>query len=388
MAVLITGATGHLGPHLIAELLRASDFDRLYVAARRTGEPAASRVQEVERIARASLAASGCARNFPAIVPVEADFVQGHPAIARADLRRIGGEVEVIVHAAADTRFGAPLEALKTANVGGTLTACRTAERCRRLRQFLFVSTACVAGRRTGRIPETIVNDPAGFANAYERSKWEAEAVVVSSGLPCRIARLSTCAGSHVNGYVHRFGALHHLLHWISRGLVPMVPGSAATPIDVISTDVAAAWLAQAVRTDPKAVEICHVALGERAIPLQALLDLVIPLLDEDGRGRVRRPALVAKPVFESFSRMVTSSGDALLARVQASAAAVLPSLLHPKTYETSAAERCFGGPLPHPDTATLLSRVIEFGSVQRWGIAPAPGAAVSGALINEVANA
>ena len=369
MAILITGATGHLGPHLIAELLRASDFDRVYVTARRTGEPAASRVRTVERIARKSLTEQGCDPMASSIVPIDADLVQGRRAIADGDLRRIEDDVEVIVHAAADTRFGAPLETLKTANVGGTLTACRIAERCRHLRQFLFVSTACVAGRRTGRIPETIVNDPVGFANAYERTKWEAEAVVVSSGLPCRIARLSTCAGSHVNGYVHRFGALHHLLHWMSRGLVPMVPGTAATPIDVISTDVAAAWLARAAGRDPMGVEICHVALGDRAIPVDALLDLVIPLLDAEGRGRVKRPALVAEPVFESFTRMVGLSGDALLARVQASAAAVLPSLLHPKTYDTSSAERCFGAPLPHADTAALLSRVIDFGRSQRWGV-------------------
>lgn len=355
MAILITGATGHLGPHLIAELLRAADFDRLYVAARRT---------DAVRI-------SG-----PSVVPIRVDFARGRLAFAADDVRRIQEDVSVIVHAAADTRFAAPLDVLRATNVDSTLAVCELASRCRRLRQLLFVSTACVAGRRTGRIPEQIQDNSAGFANPYEQTKWEAEQVVVDSGLPARIARLSTCAGSHVTGYVHRFGALHHLLHWMSRGLVPMVPGTAATPIDVISTDVAAAWLARAAAKAPHGVEVCQVALGDRGIPLGELLDFLLPLLDQASPGRVRRvqrPLLVDEAVFQSFNRMVRLSGDALLTRVQASAAAVLPSLLHPKVYDTACAERCWGDRLPHADWTLLFSRVIAFGRATRWGFTSTP---------------
>jgi len=364
VALLITGATGHLGPHLIAELLRAGDFDRLYVAARRNGGSSAARVNALERAA-ASLEAASTASMRTTLVPVDADLPAGGLAVPFDD-------ITAIVHAAADTRFAAPLEVLRRSNVEGTRAVCDLAARCPHLQQLLFVSTACVAGRRTGVIREEMQDDSAGFANAYEQTKWEAERLVAASGLPARIARLTTCAGSHATGYVHRFGALHHLLHWMARGLVPMVPGTVATPIDVISTDVAAAWLARAVTRKPGGLEICHVALGERAIPLGELLDLVFPLLAGDRGAPVQRPILVDEDVFESFTRMVRLSGDALLARVQDAAASVLPSLLHPKQYETQAAERCWGGPLPHADWRTLFSQVIAYARAQRWGFVAA----------------
>jgi thioester reductase-like protein len=368
--VLITGATGHLGPHLIAELLRLEAFDRIYVAARPSEHAAAARVAAVERLARTTLASGASARSCTRVIPLAADVHAERLALAPAEWREIAERIDVVIHAAADTRFAAPVETLERANVHATRTVCGVAAQCRRLRQLLFVSTACVAGRRVGRVAEQIADDSPGFVNGYEQTKWQAEQIVAASGLPARIARLTTCLGSHRTGYVHRFGAVHHLVHWVSRGLVPMVPGSADSRIDLISTDVAAAWLARAAVQDPSGVAVCHVALGDEAIPLDSLLDVVTSRLAVDGRGaQVKRPLVVDRGTFEAFQEMVRSSGDALFARVQGSAGAMLPSLLYPKTYETETAERCWGGALPHPDWRTLLSEVIGFGHERRWGL-------------------
>jgi nucleoside-diphosphate-sugar epimerase len=361
MAVMVTGATGHLGPHLIAELLRAGDVDRVYVVARDTGPPAAARVGAIERIARAQLAAEGSRGSTATVI-----------GVAEGEIRRLRSDVRVIVHAAANTRFVAPLEELRSTNVAATRELCQIAGEFPRLAQMLFVSTTCTAGLRTGRIDEQLLDDGHGFANAYEQTKWEGEQVVATSGLPARIARLSTCAGSHATGYVHRFGALHHLLHWISRGLVPMVPGIEQTPTDIIATDVAARWIARSVTRNPDGLEICHVALGDDSVPLGMLIDFLIPLLEAHGRRRLQRPLIVDEATFASFNEMVRLSGDALLSRVQASAAAMLPSLTHPKVYETSRAERCWGGPLPHAEWRALLSRVVSFGFDRHWGLHPA----------------
>jgi nucleoside-diphosphate-sugar epimerase len=357
MGVLITGATGHLGPHLIAEFLRAGDFRHVYVLARRSrAQTAATRVKAVEDVARAQLAARRIAPKRVAVVPLELDDLPAGSAT-----RSALDDVRVVVHAAADTRFTTPLDDLRSSNVNHTLAMCRVAAECRRLEQFLFVSTACVAGRRSGTIPEIALDNSAGFANAYEQTKWEAEEAVIASGLPLRIARLTTCAGSHETGYVHRLGALHHLLRWTARGLVPMIPASADSRLDLISTDIAAAWLSRASARPPGHLDICHVALGPNRIPLEPLLDSVLPMLARDDRTRPLRPLLVDPSVFQAFSDMVRVSGDALFTRVQQSAAAILPTLLYPKTYDTSHAERCWGGPLPHPDWTVLMTRVVEF---------------------------
>jgi nucleoside-diphosphate-sugar epimerase len=355
VSILITGATGHLGPHLIAELLRSGDSDRLYVVARRSRmQSAAERIAAIERVARAQLNIRGIAVQRVSVVPLDSERLASADAI-----ESFRNEISVIVHAAADTRFGAPADELRPSNVNGTLALCRIAAECPHLCQFLLVSTACVAGCRSGVIPEAILDDSAGFANAYEQTKWEAEQAALASGLPLRIARLTTCVGSHETGYVHRAGALHHLLHWTARGLVPMIPASVDSGLDLISTDVAGAWLARACTRPPDGIDICHVALGSDRIPLETLLDAVIPLLTLDARAPSIRPMLVEPSVFQSFSDMVRVSGDALFVRVQQSAASVLPTLLHPKTYDTSNAERCWGSRLPHPDWRHLLTRVV-----------------------------
>ena len=362
MSVIVTGATGHLGPHLVAELLQTAAFERVYVLARSGNQSSESRVRSIERIARAMLEARGV-EGRATVLPIDADL----RALETLRLRRIREDATVIVHAAADTRFTTPYETLQRANVHSTLALCRFAATCPRLQQFLFVSTACVAGRRSGSIPERLHDDSAGFANAYEQTKWEAEQVVADSRLPARIARLTTCVGSHETGYVNRLGALHHLLRWMSRGLVPMIPGTESTPVDLISTDIAAGWLARAAIQAPDALSVCHVALGCRAIPLGALLDEVIAQLHTGGRRPVQRPLLVDQAAFNAFNDMVRLSGDALFARVQASAAAILPSLLHPKICETDNAERCWNGPLPHGPWPVLLRKVVSFCRSQNW---------------------
>ena len=150
-----------------------------------------------------------------------------------------------------------------------------------------------------------------------------------------------------------------------------MVPGTESTPVDVISTDVAAAWLARAATQPPHTLDICHVALGREAIPLGQLLDTMIEHLNTSGRRRVQRPLLVHQDAFSAFNEMVRLSGDALFARVQASAAAVLPALLYPKVYETGNAERCWNSPLPHPPWPILMGRVVSFCRANNWDTTP-----------------
>jgi nucleoside-diphosphate-sugar epimerase len=299
-------------------------------------------------------------------VPVDAALFARDPRW----IRSLRDETTVVFHAAADTRFTAPYDDLHIANAASTSAMCRFAASCPHLQQFLFVSTACVAGRRTGSIAEQRLDDTAGFANGYERTKWEAESVVAGSQLPARIARLTTCVGSDHDGYVHRLGAVHYLLRWMSRGLIPMIPGDESTPVDLISTDLAAAWLARATMNRPAGLDVCQVARGADAIPLGELLDALTDILNGGARRPIQRPLIVDQPAFRAFNDLVRVSGDALFARVQASAAVVLPSLVYPKIYATENADTRWGGRLPHGPWPSLLERVVSFCRSRDWVVA------------------
>ena len=245
------------------------------------------------------------------------------------------------------------------------------ARRCRHLEQFLLVSTTCVAGTATGSVAEQLETGPDEFVNAYERTKSESERLAAAAQLPVRIARLSTCVGGERTGYVHRFGAIHQLLYWLTRGLLPVVPAAEGARIDLIATDVGARWLVRAAGQAVDGLEVCHVAAGDRAIPLQELLECAVRHLRATlpgwKHGQIQPPAIVDAATFKLFERAAAATGDVRLARVLEVAASFLPALLYPKVYQTCRAERVWGGPLPLSDWRSTLGRVIEFGSAHGW---------------------
>ena len=167
--------------------------------------------------------------------------------------------------------------------------------------------------------------------------------VLAAADLPVRIARLSTCMGDGRTGYVHRFGAIHHSLHWFMRGLIPMVPAADGACVDVIPTDVAARWLASAAARPVERLEVCQVAAGQHAVPVQEFLDFAVARLRARAPGWARRqiepPVVVDAHTFPLFERTATQSGDALFRRVLESVRTFLPALLYPKVYQTEHAE-------------------------------------------------
>lgn len=277
-------------------------------------------------------------RNLPkAPVPSHVELVQGSLEalpFSRAD------EIEGIIHAAADTSFRAPLESLRETNVAGTRRVIEFAERCRNLQRFVHVSTVCVSGRSTGSIAEGPRVPMPDFVNSYEQIKWEAEELVLNSDLPAEIVRLSIVAGREGDGSVARLGALHHAVFWLWRGLIPMLPGDAATPVDLISAEHAARVIASLFASSPAPGRVLHAAAGRHAPALQDILDTVFATFAAHdpawARGAIARPVLVDSKTWALFSKATEHSGDALYQQVIADAQTFLPGLLHPRIYETS----------------------------------------------------
>jgi nucleoside-diphosphate-sugar epimerase len=362
--ILVTGATGALGPPLIAELLRGDCAERIGLLIRPGACGVAERFQALVR----PLEVEGlAARRLFAVAGELCGGWDGGEGLAR--------ETEVIVHAAADTRFRAPRLPQEETNVQGTYRVLEWARHCPRLSHVVLASTTCVAGTRTGEVAEAFAPEPPGFVNHYERTKWQAEQLASAADVPVRVVRLSTAVGRERDGAVGRMGALHHALHWLYRGLVPMVPGAASARVDLITTDAAAVFLARAAKLPFRGTEVFQVAAGSRAATLGELVEFLAGVFRETHEGwrrsQIARPMIVDGDTFAAFRRSVERSRDLLLGRVMESVDAFLPALLYPKTYHTQHAEGFWGGPLPLPDWRQTVRRAVEFCLRTNWGPPP-----------------
>jgi nucleoside-diphosphate-sugar epimerase len=336
MNILLTGFTGNLGPEIARQL-------------------APHRVLALVRSAAAVAPGSGV------------ELIEGTLEALPAS---ITPEVEAIVHSAASTAFRAAPADLRRVNVLGTARLLEFARACPRLRRFVHLSTTCVCGDLAGCIPESPLPKRPGFVNAYEESKWEAEQIVLDSGLPVEIARLAIVAGSERDGAVRRPGALHRTLYWMYKGLIPMMPGRPCANVDLISTEFAAAAIAALIHADATPGRTVHVSAGERAPRLGELIDCLAGLFAEHDRGwstgAVARPDLVDAGTFALFEASARRSGDCLFQRVCEDAQCFLPGLLHTRTLATSLVRL-----IPCPHWRVLTGRVFTWLLANDWGRAP-----------------
>lgn len=372
--VFVTGASGALGPHLLTELLLDEQNEKVLALIR----PGPTRAARFQALCATVLQLAQCEGSHhlsirERLYAVGGDVRCADLALGSDDRHRLELEVDTVVHAAALTRFTARRAELWNVNVDGTARVVEFARRCRRLRAVLLVSTTCVAGTRTGTIPERLDTSQDPFINDYEWSKSVAEQLVAASGVPARIARLSTCVGAQRTGFVHRFGAIHQSIRWLAQGLVPMIPAVDGSRVDLIATDVAARWLARAVACPPDGLDVCHVAAGASAIPVADLVHTAVAHLRQTtsgwSGGQIESPLIVDTPTFKAFERCIRESGDVLFGRVLDSALSFFPALLYPKVYDTARAESLWGGPLPLSDWRSTLRAVIDFGTSCNWRV-------------------
>jgi nucleoside-diphosphate-sugar epimerase len=204
-AVVLTGATGFLGGHLMAALLERGK--RLVILGR-----ASSGASLADRIG-GLLRWFGLDDRGHQIETAESDLLQPGCGLSRPRYDALCAMGASIVHCAADTRFlDRNRREITAVNVGG-LKGILDLAADSRAPFFHHVSTAYVAGRHSGICPEQLVR-PREFNNVYEETKACAEHHVASrcgqEGLPYTIIRPSIVYGDSRSGRSTRFNALYH----------------------------------------------------------------------------------------------------------------------------------------------------------------------------------
>jgi len=187
-AILITGATGFLGAHLLAELLSRTD-DMIYCLVR------ASDAVDGARRVRQSLKryALWNDRWRARLIAVPGTLSEARLALSDAQYAKLAGAVDRIYHAGAQVHYLHSYEMLRQTNVGGTVEILRFA--CdTRLKEVHYISTLAVPGSVGGRRVCREQDELAGCESpmGYVQSKWVAEALLRLArgrGVPVTIYR-------------------------------------------------------------------------------------------------------------------------------------------------------------------------------------------------------
>ena len=330
-SILVTGATGLLGRDVLARLLAADSRLHAYVL-----------VRDVGRWLR-TMRHLG---NQDRVIPVLGDLCADGLGLAPEARAAICRDVMAIVHLAADTTFSSPLDRARAVNTLGTQRVLELADDCDTPAHVAYVSTAFVAGRRTGVIAEDSHTEHSGWVNAYEQSKYEAERLVTEQASSWVILRSSTVVCDDLAGHITQMNGVHRALNLYRHGLVAMMPGVVGSTVDAVTTAFVADGIARLALRDDAAGKVVHLCAGEGALPLVELLDITYERWAANPAWRKRgivRPVITDLATYSLFERTIADVGDASLRRIAGALSHFVPQLALPKRFDTTNAEALLG---------------------------------------------
>jgi len=268
--VLLTGATGFVGMELLVRLLERSDRDVVTIVRADDDEEAETRISSV-------LSTLFAPKDVPAVRArvraVAGDLERRGLGLAGAARDRLTGEISAVAHCAASITFDLPLEDARRINVTGTHAVMDLASEALArgaLERVVHVSTAYVAGERTGQAHESEGYVGQRFRNTYEQTKLEAESLVADSDLPAAILRPSIVVGDSVTGWTPSFNVIYWPLLAFARNLMPTVPADPDAHVDIVCIDTVADAL-YTLLDGPVQHGTIHAVAGEDAVKNDAL---------------------------------------------------------------------------------------------------------------------
>ena len=211
--VLVTGATGLVGSAVVLELLSRGQ-PVLAIARGSNDEEAQVRIEE---------ALAGEQPADPCLVSRAGDLLEPCLGLALDRLPPVGA----FVHAAADTSFSG-LDGGEVVNLDGTLAALELAVALG-VERFHHVSTAFIAGDAHRFGPEDF-DVGQSFRNEYERTKFEAEAVLRRRDWPFGITihRPGVVLGDSRTGRTPTYRGLYGLLRVVVQAVDALPAGEPA----------------------------------------------------------------------------------------------------------------------------------------------------------------
>jgi amino acid adenylation domain-containing protein/thioester reductase-like protein len=256
--VLLTGATGFLGAHLLRELLDATGA-RIWCLVR--ADDAAHAMRRIgDAAARYELPLPSSDR----VVPLPGDLAVPNLGLSPAAFGELAQSVDVIYHVGATVNFIYPYQELRAANVAGTREVIRLASLGRGVGVHFVSTTAVLAGLGVAGVREvtedTPLAHPGRLGVGYVETKFVAEELLRNAGragLPVAIYRPLDIAGSRRTGAWNTATEMCALIRFITdTGLAPDID----LPLDFVPADICAAAIRHISTCEDAAGRTYHLA--------------------------------------------------------------------------------------------------------------------------------
>ncbi|MVO90566.1 amino acid adenylation domain-containing protein [Streptomyces sp. p1417] len=269
--VLLTGATGFLGVHLIAQLLDHG-VQNVFCLARKARTPDEALDRITARMRRYGLDPAHYEKRLTAL---PGDLAAPHLGLDDADWQRLAKEADTIVHAGSHVNFAYPYGALAPQNVGGTRTVLRLAAAERTKPVHYISSIAVIVGFGTAGVRHVHEDTPLDHADrislGYPETKWVAERLMrqaAERGLPVTIHRPYEITGTTDRGVWNTDTMMCALFRTIAEtGTAPRM----ALPLDFVPVDHTAAVITHVITHEEPDGRVYHITN-----PRPALLDLAV----------------------------------------------------------------------------------------------------------------
>lgn len=232
--VLLTGATGFCGAHMIDELLR-STTGRILCLVRASDEQHGMEMIRAshQRYVLRDLSSTR-------VQPVVGDLGKPGLSLPPGRFEELASTVDAVYHFGAQVNFIYPYHELRSVNVDGTYEIIRLAAG-RAVPVHFASSMAVLAGFGPAGVREVTESTPLGFPEylsvGYVETKWVAEALLrkaSDAGLPVAVYRLMDIAGSTGTGVMNTNSEMAALFGFIARtGLCPDI----RLPLDFLPAD-------------------------------------------------------------------------------------------------------------------------------------------------------
>lgn len=262
--VLLTGATGFFGVHLLSELLASTDAEVHCLIRARDGAHALSRVARSAR----RYAVDGI--DLDRVVPVAGDLAEPGLGLSPAGYRDLARSTDAIYHAGALVNFIYPYAELRAANVTATRELISLASEDRGIPVHYVSSTAVLAGFGAMGVHEVTEDTPLAYADqlciGYVETKFVAEELLRSAnraGLPVAIYRPLDVVGDLRSGTWNTATEMCALIRFMTdTGLAPDID----LPLDFVPADVCAAAVRYISTHSPASGDTYHLSSPEYAL--------------------------------------------------------------------------------------------------------------------------